>query len=359
MNRELLEKYIKNNCSNEELDYILEWFRVNGASDDSKLLFWKIWQDLTEGEKLKIPDDHHLDKLHHKINLLNSTGIAKTSLKKRSIFHSDTVNIFAKIAAVLLFPVIGILIFITFKYHNNKHELFAASNSYNEVYSSVDAITKVSLPDGTVVWLNHNSKLKYPSVFSNKFRSVELAGEGYFEVVSNPATPFVVNADEIRAIARGTTFNMLAYPGEERIETSLLKGKVEIQSVDENNTQINFAEMKPSEMIIYDKKSKHIISSKITDERNYSWKDGKLIFKSEPLVNVTAKLERWFNVEIEINDQRLYELSFTATFVNENLSQVLEFLSIAAPVNYSVSKREVLGDGSYSKRKVILTYKGK
>lgn len=352
-----MEKYFKNNCTNEELDYILEWFRINGESDDTKALFWKMWMDLPEDEQLRKPDEQLLDKLHHKINLINSGSGQEVRLNK-SIFQKNYINIFAKVAAIILFPVIGILLLISYKYYNYRHELLAAGNSYNEVYSSVDAITKLTLPDGTIVWLNHNSMLKYPSVFSDKSRSVELSGEGYFDVVSNPAKPFVVNAGEIRAIARGTTFNILAYPGEDRIETSLLKGEVELQKMD-GKSQIKIAEMEPSDLIIYQKSSKDVISTHITDERNYAWKDGKLIFKKEPLVNVEAKLERWFNVDIEINDQRLFELSFTATFVNETLMQVLEFLSIAAPVDYDVLKREALEDGSYSKRKVILTYKSK
>ncbi len=354
MSRELLGKYFKNTCTKEELEYILDWFRINGESDDTKAIFWKIWQDLPEDEQLRKPDDQLLDKLHHKINLMKS--LSAPVGKKRGIFRKDFIRVFSKVAAVLLFPVIGALLFITYKYHNNQHELFAAGNSYNEVYSSVDAITKVTLPDGTVAWLNHNSKLKYPSVFRDKFRTVELSGEGYFEVVSNSAIPFVVKAGEIRAIARGTTFNILAYPGEDRIETSLLKGMVELQRA-EGETPVIIADMEPSEMIMYNRTDKHIIKSRITDERNYSWKDGKLIFKKEPLVNVTTKLERWFNVEIEINDQRLYELSLTATFVNETLPEVLEFLSIAVPVNYTISKREILSDGSYSRRKVNLTHK--
>jgi hypothetical protein len=357
MDRALLEKYFKNNCTNEELNYILEWFRISGESNEAKALFWKMWLDLPEDEQLRKPDDKLLDKLHHKINLMNSRTGHENKIEK-SFFQKDYINVFAKVAAVLLFPIISLLLLISYKYHNNRHELLAAGNSYNEVYSSVDAITKLTLPDGTVVWLNHNSRLKYPSVFSNKSRSVELSGEGYFEVVTNPSKPFVVNAGEILAIARGTTFNILAYPGEDRIETSLLKGEVELQKK-KGESQINIAEMEPTDLIIYQKSSKDIIMSHITDERNYAWKDGKLIFKKEPLVNVEAKLERWFNVDIEINDQRLYELSFTATFVNETLMQVLEFLSIAAPFNYDVSKREALEDGSYSKRKVILTYKAK
>lgn len=356
MNKELLEKYMRNACTPEELDYILEWLRSNGETPEGKMIHWKIWQQLqVEDEKFKLLTDPILEKLHHKINLMNS-GESGTSVSDRRNFRFRLINVLIRVAAALLLPVLGFGLYMNHRYQANRYELSIASNAYNEIYSSVDAITKVTLPDGTKVWLNHSSVLKYPSVFDTKSRSVELVGEGYFEVVSNPDVPFIVKADEISVIARGTTFNILAYPDENRIETSLLEGKVELKRTNPDNTLADLTEMKPSEMITYQKSSDRIISRNVIDERYYSWKDGKLIFKKERMEDVEMKLERWFNVDIQINDNRLYELSLNATFRNETLAEVLEMISIAIPVKYSVSAREILDDGSYSKRKVILTY---
>jgi transmembrane sensor len=354
MKKELFEKYIRNTCTPAELDFVLEWLRTNGETPEGKMMQWKIWQNLPEeDEKLKLLTDPVLDKLHHKLNLVNSGS----SVSIRKNFTIRLINIITKIAAALLLPVLGFVLYMNQKYYNNRNELSAANNAYNEIYSSVDAITKVTLPDGTKVWLNHSSVLKYPSVFDAGSRSVELSGEGFFEVVLNPDVPFVVKADEISVIARGTTFNILAYPGENKIETLLLHGKVELKRRSADNTLADLSEMKPSEMIIYNTSSKEIVTREITDERYYSWKDGKLIFKKERMEDVEVKLERWFNVDIHINDRRIFDLTLNATFRNETLAEVLEMISLAIPVNYSVSARRMLDDGSYSKRKVNLTYK--
>ena len=132
-----------------------------------------------------------------------------------------------------MLPVLGFGLYMSFKYQSVRHGQISVNQAYNEVFSSVDAITKVTLPDGSNVWLNHSSTLKYPAMFQGDSRTVELTGEGYFEVAHNPKIPFIVKAGEIQVVAHGTTFNIMAYPDEDRIETSLINGSVELQRLNQ------------------------------------------------------------------------------------------------------------------------------
>jgi len=207
--------------------------------------------------------------------------------------------------------------------------------------------------------LNHSSTLKYPAMFLGDSRTVELTGEGYFEVAHNPKIPFIVKAGEIQVLAHGTTFNILAYPDERKIETSLINGSVELQRLNTDRTIVNLLKMKPSDLATYNSIDKEIITRSIEDERYYSWKDGKLIFKKEPMGEVVKKLGRWFNVDIQIKDPELLELTYTATFVHETLPQVMELITLVSPVSYSISNREEISDGTFTKRKVILSYRKK
>jgi ferric-dicitrate binding protein FerR (iron transport regulator) len=362
MNKELLEKYLRNCCKEEDLSSVLDWFEGPARTNEGKALLFKIWEELPYKQMEEEPNfDFLLDKIHHNVNLVQSGELLEKAgqnlirFERRKLF----LKIFTRAAAILLLPVLVFGLYMSSKYNSAKNSQASVNQSYNEVFSSVDAITKISLPDGSVVWLNHSSKLKYPAMFQGDSRNVELTGEGFFEVAHNPKIPFIVKAGEIEVLARGTTFNILAYPDEDRIETSLKKGIVELQRLNSDRKIISLLKMKPNDLAIYQKSDKEINTLTIEDESPYSWIDGKLIFKKEPLGEVVKKLGRWFNVDIQIKDPELLELTYTATFVHETLPQVMELLAIVTPINYSISKRKEISEGTFSKRKVILSYRKK
>jgi len=362
MNKELLEKYCNNACSEEELSSVLECFEESARAPEGKALLFKIWAELPDEEsKYDINFDFLLDKIHHKVNLVKSGELLEKADQDLIKFNrrENFLRILTRVAAILMLPVLGFGLFMSFKYLSTKHSQISVNQAYNEVFSSVDAITKVSLPDGSKVWLNHSSTLKYPAMFLGDSRTVELTGEGYFEVAHNPKIPFIVKAGEIQVLAHGTTFNILAYPDERKIETSLINGSVELQRLNTDRTIVNLLKMKPSDLATYNSIDKEIITRSIEDERYYSWKDGKLIFKKEPMGEVVKKLGRWFNVDIQIKDPELLELTYTATFVHETLPQVMELITLVSPVSYSISNREEISDGTFTKRKVILSYRKK
>jgi ferric-dicitrate binding protein FerR (iron transport regulator) len=182
-------------------------------------------------------------------------------------------------------------------------------------------------------------------------------GEGYFDVIHDPKSPFVVSAGEIDVIAYGTIFNVMAYPEENKIETSLIEGSVELVKPLSGEKKVSLSIMNPNDYAVYFKGSDEVLKRTISDERYFSWKDGKLIFTAEPLGEVVKKLSRWYNVDIQIKDPALNELTLTATFVHETLPQVMGLLSIIAPVNYTISDRKMNGDGTFSRTEVILSYR--
>ena len=115
--------------------------------------------------------------------------------------------------------------------------------------------------------------------------------------------------------------------------------------------------MKPTDLATYNKVNQEVIAKTISDDRYFSWKEGKLIFTAEPLEEIVKKLSRWFNADIQIKDPELNGLTLTATFVHETLSQVMELLTLVSPVSYTITDRKAYPDGTFSKRKVILSYR--
>lgn len=360
MNKELLNKYCKNTCSEEELGSVLEWFEGSAGTSEGKVLLLKVWEELSEEEgNLHINFDLILDKIHHEVNLSEAKRLLAESdpnlqkYNKRKYF----IKILSRVAAILILPVFSFGLYMSFKYQMAKHDQISVNHAYNEVFSSADAITKVTLPDGSNVWLNHNSSLKYPAMFNSDTRNVELIGEGYFEIFHNVKMPFIVKAGEIQVKALGTEFNIMAYPDEDRIETSLINGRVDLQRSGPNRKEITLLKMKPTDLAVFQISNHKINTYTINDDRYFSWKEGKLVFYAEPLGEVVKKLSRWFNVDIQIKDSQLFEYTYTATFVHETLPEVLELISRMSPVNYSISDRKALSSGTFTKRKIILSYR--
>ena len=357
MDKKLLEKYVKNNCTPEELKLLIPWFRDLSPSSDFMAELYRICEELPDKNfESRINFDDVLNRIHNDISLEQTRLLIENNnndliSKKR---RKSIVRSLANIAAVLLLPFIGISVFMTVKYYSVQSENYPITESYNEILSSVDAITQVTLPDGSFVWLNRRSSLRYPAVFAKDQRHVELKGEGYFEVNQDPHRPFIISADKIQVIARGTSLNVMAYPEEENIETTLISGNVELRKpLSEGRSEI-LCLMNPSDLSVYNKNNGDIKVKTVQDDRHFSWKYGKLVFTAEPLTEVIKKLNRWFNVDIEITDQKLKDLTLTATFIHETLPQVMDLISQVSPINYTITKREISADGTYTPRRVKL-----
>ncbi len=358
VNKELLNKYCNNSCTETELLTILEWFRESSMTSEGKSIFFKVWEEMNEDDVTpEINFDLILDRIHHKVNLNQSKPTLMTAPQiRKEKMRADFVLFITRVAAILLLPVLVFGLYMYTNYKSDKKLLSALDESYNEVFSSSDAITKVTLMDGSNVWLNHNSSLKYPVVFHGNDRRVELKGEGYFEVASDKDNPFIVNTGELEIMAIGTTFNIMSYPEEDRIETSLIEGVVKLHRIDPEGNLIPDIGLKPTNLATFNKMSKEINIRDIDDDRYFSWKEGKLVFNGEPMDEVARKLSRWFNVDIVIGDPELYELDYTATFVNETLPQVLELIALMSPVSYSISDREQTDKGTFARRRVVMSY---
>ena len=360
MNKELLEKYFDNRCSQEELDSIIVWFKESARTAEGKSLLFKFWEEVSdEDSNHKINYNQLLGRIHHEINLTQTKNILDEADQDiiRYRRRKQFMQILTRAAAILMFPVLGFSIYMSARYQSVKDDQITVNQAYNEVFSSVDAITKVSLPDGSNVWLNHSSLLKYPAKFIGESRTVELKGEGYFEVKHNPSKPFIVKAGTIDIIALGTTFNVMAYPDEDRVETYLIEGSVELQKEGPYGKPISLVIMKPTDMTVFQKINGELAVRTISDDRYFSWKEGKLVFNKEPMEEVAKKLSRWFNVDIQINDPRLQELTYNGTFVDETLLQVMELMAMISPLSYTISDRKAISSGTFSKRKVIIKYK--
>lgn len=256
-------------------------------------------------------------------------------------------------AAVLIFSVI-LSVFIHY-FLDHRPEPKSGNIVYQEIKAAYGTQTRLTLADGTVVWLNSGSTLRFPLSFEHAdSRQVGLKGEGYFEVTKNSEKPFIVNTCGLDVKVLGTSFNVNAYEDEKHIEIALIEGKIEL-SKQAKDEAVSIMTLHPSEIADYDTENNRIIHKTEPEiDRYTAWKDGKIVFFDDPIGKVISRLENWYNVDIEIADNRLMAYHFTATFGQESLDQVLKYLSISTPLNYKFISLPKTDDQTGTRTKIIV-----
>jgi ferric-dicitrate binding protein FerR (iron transport regulator) len=174
----------------------------------------------------------------------------------------------------------------------DEHSGTVTDTLYNTMTVPRGGQYKLTLPDGSRVWLNAASSLKYPVAFSARERIVELNGEGYFEVAATASSPFRVKVRNTQIAVLGTSFNVMAYPDETAIQTTLLTGAVKVK---QGNTEKIIA---PGQQAVVNNENGHIAVSETETALATAWKDGQFRFSGNNIPMVLRQVSRWYNIDI-------------------------------------------------------------
>lgn len=181
----------------------------------------------------------------------------------------------------------------------------------------------VILPDGSLVTLNSNSTVLYRE--KKEAREVELSGEAYFDVKHDAGRPFFVAAGEVRVKVLGTSFNVKAYESDDKVSTTLLRGKVLLEAQAGNAGM----ELEPNQHVSFVRKEQAFVPGDIRDYYAAGWRNGNLVFENEPLKNILPELEKWYGVPFAI-DEDLLDCRFSMAIGDEGLEQLLLFFELSA-----------------------------
>ena len=313
--KEYYRKYLENNCTEEEFQQFVKLF----VKPDKKLVLdaqmkehWK----LTKAQETETPDlTDTLHKIHYEIN----------SQEPRTGKTRKLVTYLTRVAAVLFIP-LAIAFFFTL----DKTEI---GTELQTVSTPLASKTYFVLPDGSEVWLNSGSTLSYPKKFDRKKRLVKLTGEAYFDVQKSK-TPFEVETENVQVHVLGTAFNVMSY-ADTNPEVTLERGKVQLVS-NSGAQQI----LEPGEQAVINSANSTIQVQKVDTEIYSSWIDNKLIFRDESLKDVVERLERWYNISIEIDDEYISDKKLTATIEYESITEVMDLLEITLSLKYEYDKNE-------------------
>lgn len=212
--------------------------------------------------------------------------------------------------------------------------------TYNTISTPKGGQYQVTLADGTKVWLNAASSIRFPVKFSGTERPVEITGEAYFEVAKNPSMPFKVKAAGTVIEVLGTHFNINAYTDEATVKTTLLEGKVKI-TPSGNNHVATSRFLTPGQQALVDPYGSIRINNQADVEEAVAWKNGRFQFNSADLHSILRQIARWYDVDIEYKINT--DLHFTGQITrNENVSKVLEKLKLTGEVTFTVEGRKII-----------------
>ncbi|RED93014.1 FecR family protein [Marinoscillum furvescens] len=200
---------------------------------------------------------------------------------------------------------------------------------------------KTYLPDGTVVVLNSESTLSYPSKFLGTERLVELSGEAYFDVAEDKNMPFRVVTQNITTTALGTSFNIRAFKHESSIEVDLESGLVDVEYREEQTQSEQHYKLTPGQAIIYDRTSNQVHKGTFDPKARLSWKDGIIYFQKASQNEVIETLERWYGVTFHVENQTGSSWHYSGSFKNQNLQQVLNSISFTKKFTYRIENETV------------------
>ena len=328
----LMERYLSGDATEHEIEAFFAWI---DEDEKNMSLFERVRSVWNAGTVSFSPDEI---STRDAWKALDEKISSRDGNEKHSGGGYRIVSVLRNVAAILAVPLIASTLWLSLRLGNITRQGVAV----HEISALPGTVTKVSLPDGTMAWLNGGSSIEYPEKFTGKSRELSMLGEVYFEVDSDRKHPFVVHTQNVDITAVGTSFNVQAYQEDSLVSVTLAEGIVDV-SMHETETTL----VPGSRVVSNVNTGEHEI---LTGEpyRWCSWKDGILMFRNDPLGDVFKRLGQIYNTEF-IVDEEIQDDPYYATFKNDPLDRILVLLSRTAPISYrtvgeteAVSEKEII-----------------
>jgi len=355
----LISGYLTGELTPEEKKELLNWIRSDPGNKRLFDEYCEIWITTQAGVK-------HPEFNFHEGFWKFKQKIKGTDQQEKIRNQSGLFRQFLKYAAIVFIAVSASGLFF---FNKGKNQIKNRGQSINELIVPMGSSASFRLSDGTFVTLNAGSSLKYDNCYGIYDRVVNLEGEAFFDVAKETDMPFTVKTSHLSVLALGTTFNVKAYSDDKTIETTLVEGSVRIEGISAEGTR-QVTVLKPNQKMTFFKEDSTIFDETASPERKpginvqqvqvqklnmipravtenvnvepvISWKENKWIFEKQSLEKIAVELERKFDVRIMFETERLKTFRFTGTILAEPIEQVLEFMSLSAPINFNLKGKIV------------------
>ena len=278
INEDILIRYIDGMLTEEEAAEVKNW---RAASLENEKLLEQVYFTTQVASRLKVMRTVNPDEALSRFK-------SRIHKKEKRLALRQVLGVIQRAAAVLFIPVFLLSAYLFIQQGQGNVRTLA-------VRTNPGVVSAFDLPDGSKVWLNANSELRYPSDFNADTRTVELTGQGYFEVTKNAHKPFIVKADKDYSVeVLGTSFNVSAYKDESMIETTLVEGSVKLNVVSGGKRMTQM--LKPNEKAEYQKGAGKIKVFGVNTEYDTAWKNGVFLLWYHPMDNVLNSVDRLYHV---------------------------------------------------------------
>jgi transmembrane sensor len=320
----LLKKLINSDKCSLSVSELKELKNIFSNEDNINDWLFQIWTD-SGYEDIKF----NYENLKEKIREAERDKKAQTgTLRLLKTFSKH----YQKIAAILFLPILltGGLIY-----------LWLSSAQQDDFYITEAPLgqkAKIELSDGTVVWLNSGTTIKYSTNYNKKNRNISLNGEAFFDVKKNPEKPFLVHTSSIEIEVTGTRFNVSAYNDEPIIETALVEGHVNLIVKGESEKH----ELTPGNLFEYRKATGKLSKRKFTEDVTTGWKENRLIFVNDNFAKLARKIERWYDMKVVYDSLAFDNNKLTVRLIEgERLSKLLEIIEATSGAQCTVEGNKI------------------
>ncbi|MBL7112290.1 MAG: FecR family protein [Bacteroidales bacterium] len=347
---ELIFNYFLGESSDEETKEVFEWL---DQCSENKAVFTslkKVYQEII----LKFDKSSNIDAAYERF--LNEIENGQQYSDAKSIRHKILRPVMKYAAILILLTAVG---YFAYFFGHRSNDI--ADNQNFEIAVPKGGHSSVVLPDGSSIWLNAGSFLRYSKNFDYKTREVFLEGEALFEVEKSDH-PFIVHTTHLDIYVHGTTFNVKSYPEENQVEATLIEGNIRVETKSNNESvyikphqkiryqkNLNITEIISTEEDVTAEKNENevflaknlVLYNDVNIEETISWQSGTLIINNETLESLVKKLERKWDVTFVFENEELKKQSYSGTIPDYPIDQVLEAIALTSPVNYIVHEKTV------------------
>lgn len=330
----LIIKQLSGETSVEENNILDKWL---SASEENQKLFQfhkAVWHE-TALEYKNIDMDRVYDKISKNFLLPHE------NVKPINSWYRLKLPMYIRAAAVILLVVFGWVVWRSVGTKGEPNQQMVEGIIIEKEAAKGQKL-KTFLPDGSVAWLNAETKITYNNFFSDSLRIVHLEGLAYFEVEKDSLRPFIVRSGEVDVIALGTAFSIRSYTGESVISVALEEGTVLVKMDVKNKLPERSIILNPGRQVDFNVMDHTFEEVSVEPDNAFNWKTGVLHFENASFDKVLEELSRWYGVEFEVMNNTRAPWRYTATFRNFNLKEVLQSMSYTKDFNYEIHHEKII-----------------
>jgi ferric-dicitrate binding protein FerR (iron transport regulator) len=336
----LIIKFFAGEISDNELTRLKSWLELN---PENRRIFDEeneLWQEASIQTKF---ENYKNDSAW--LNISCKLGLGKSMVNSVTLLRKNYFRILIAAATIaFLMAIGGVGLWIVSK--NSFHQINTGSTI---VETKEGEKARIILSDSSEVILNSDSRVQYGGNYNLTERRVKLSGEAFFDISTNPEKPFVVQLDNMSISATGTRFNVFSFKNENRVETTLEEGVLQVSVKGKENINV-----RAGQQAVYFVSSGEIIVRDVNTDTYTSWKENKLRFHDTSFEEVLRGIGRKYNVTFEVSNRELFDLKYTATFIDESIEDVMQMLKTVSPITYKIYYRTSVNDKRYQKPRIVV-----